>query len=560
MIASRRLLIATAFVFSSALHAQRGQILPRFINVAESASIPFKHNSNRTSEKYLIETMGAGVALLDYNGDGLLDIFFVNGAALTDPTGSDRQPDKSDPAYWNRLYRNLGDWRFKDVTETAGVAGQGYGMGVAVADYDRDGDPDVYVTNFGRNTLWRNEGDGSFADVTRHAGVGAGGWSAGAAFLDYDRDGLLDLFEARYLDWNFAQNMPCGDGLPERRSYCHPRSFGPVEHLLYRNLGGGTFEDISDATGISAHPGKGLGVALGDYDADGWVDVFVANDSFPQQLFRNVGGKRFEEVGVDAGVAYDADGREFAGMGAAFEDYNNDGRPDIFVNALARQGYWLFRNRGDEFESTAKSSRLTALTDLHSGWGTGLVDFDNDGWRDLFVAQGHVMDDIEWSDPALSYHEAFLLLRNVFGRFFDVSRTAGPAFRQPVAGRGAAFGDLDNDGRIDIVVNANGQQAVVLRNVTETTNHWFGVRLLDEGNREVRGARVRIETASEHIQEAFAGSAGSYLSASDPRLHFGLGKEASVAKLQIIWPGGTVHTVEDIESNQYLTVRKAAPE
>ena len=320
------------------------------------------------------------------------------------------------------------------------------------------------------------------------------------------------------------------------------------------------FEDISKAAGISAHPGKGLGVALGDYDADGWVDIFVANDSLPQQLFRNVGGKRFDEVGVDAGMAYDADGRDFAGMGAAFEDYDNDGRPDLFVNALARQSYWLFRNRGGEFESTTKSSGLGALTDLHSGWGTGLVDFDNDGWRDLFVAQGHVMDDIEWSDPSLSYHEPFLLLKNLFGRFFDVSRTAGPAFREPIAGRGAAFGDLDNDGRIDIVVNANGRRAVVLRNVTESTNHWLGVRLVGEGNREIRGARVRIETSSGRIQEAFVGSAGSYLSASDMRIHFGLGKETSVAKLQVIWPGAEAQTIKDVKGDQHLTVRQSTPE
>jgi len=556
----RTLLITIAFVFGSSLHAQQGQVLPRFVDVSDSAGVLFKHDAGRTSQKYLIETMGAGVALLDYDGDGLLDIFFVNGAALADPMLADYQPEKSAPIYWNRLYRNLGDWRFEDVTEAAGVAGQGYGMGAAVGDYDHDGDPDLYVTNFGRNTLWQNEGDGSFTDATRRAGVAAGGWSASAAFLDYDRDGLLDLFVARYLDWDFAKSIPCGNGLPERRSYCHPRRFEPVEHRLYRNNDDGKFEDVSSDAGISAHAGKGLGVALGDYDADGWVDIFVANDSLPQQLFRNVGGKRFDEVGVDAGVAYDADGRDFAGMGAAFEDYDNDGRPDIFVNALARQSYWLFRNRGGEFESTTKSSGLGTLTDLHSGWGTGLVDFDNDCWRDLFVAQGHVMDDIEWSDPSLSHHEPLLLLKNVFGRFFDVSRTAGPAFREPIAGRGAAFGDLDNDGRIDMVVNANGQQAVVLRNVTEPKNHWLSVRLDGEGDREVRGARVRIETVSGRIQEAFVGSAGSYLSANDTRIHFGLGNETSVTKLQIVWPGGTVQTMEDVEGDQHLTVHQSTLE
>ncbi len=272
--------------------------------------------------------------------------------------------------------------------------------GVATGDYDNDGDPDLYVTNFGRDILYRNDGDGTFSDATADVGLSGAGWSTGAAFLDYDRDGRLDLFVARYLDWSFSKNVPCGPGLPERRSYCHPRRFAPVTHLLFHNVGNGKFENVSGPTAISKHPGKGLGVAVGDYDGDGWVDIFVANDSYPQQLFRNLEGTRFEEAGVAAGIAYDADGREFAGMGIAFADYDNDTQPDLFVNALARQSYWLFRNQAGSFSSVTAKSGLGGITDLHSGWGTGLVDFDNDGWRDLFVAQGHVMDDIELSDPS----------------------------------------------------------------------------------------------------------------------------------------------------------------
>ena len=556
----RTVLIAGVLGVTLLLQAQPGLVSPRFVDVAESGGVSFKHRSGRTSQKYLIETMGSGVALLDYDGDGLLDIYLVNGAALDAPMTDGAEPDKTEPAYWNRLYRNLGDWRFKDVTEAAGAAGRGYGMGAAVGDYDNDGDPDLYVTNFGRNILLENDGAGSFTDVTAEAGVGGRGWSSGAAFVDYDRDGHLDLFVARYLDWDFSRNIPCGNGLPDRRSYCHPRRFAPIEHLLFRNTGQGKFEDVSRTTGISAYPGKGLGVALGDYDRDGWVDIFVANDAYPQQLFRNLDGKRFEEVGVAAGVAYDADGRDFAGMGAAFADYDNDGQPDIFVNALARQSYWLFRNRGGEFRSATRSSGLSPLTDMHSGWGAGLVDFDNDGWRDLFVAQGHVMDDIEWSDPALAFREPFLMLKNVYGRFFDISKNAGSAFRKPAAGRGAAFGDLDNDGRMDIVVNANNERAVVLKNITESSNHWLSVQLIAaQGGYEGRGARIRIETGSGRVQESFVGSVGSYLSASDIRVHFGLGEEASIRKLEVIWPHGAVQTLTDIKCDRRTEIRESGP-
>ena len=426
----------------------------------------------------------------------LLDIYLVNGAALDAPMPAGAEPDKTEPAYWNRLYRNLGDWRFKDVTEAAGAAGRGYGMGAAVGDYDNDGDPDLYVTNFGRNILLENDGAGSFTDVTAEAGVGGRGWSSGAAFVDYDRDGHLDLFVARYLDWDFSRNIPCGNGLPDRRSYCHPRRFAPIEHLLFRNTGQGKFEDVSRMP-----PASVLTPARASAWPSATTTATAGSTSSLQTMHTRNSSSATSTASASrrsawaAGVAYDADGRDFAGMGAAFADYDNDGQPDIFVNALARQSYWLFRNRGGEFRSAARSSGLGPLTDMHSGWGAGLVDFDNDGWRDLFVAQGHVMDDIEWSDPALAFREPFLMLKNVFGRFFDISKNAGSAFRKPAAGRGAAFGDLDNDGRMDIVVNANNERAVVLKNITESSNHWLSVQLIAaQGGYEGRGARIRIET------------------------------------------------------------------
>lgn len=527
----------------------------QFDEVARESGIDFRHAASKTPQKHLPETMGAGAALLDYDSDGRLDVYFVNGADLS----SGKQPAKSAPRYWNRLYRNVGGWRFEDVTEQAGVAGRGYGMGAAVADFDNDGDPDLFVTNFGPDILLRNEGDGTFRDVSREAGIVGGGWSSGAAFLDFDRDGLLDLFVASYLDWSFENSRPCGDFLPQRRSYCHPRLFSAVRHTLYRNAGDGRFIDVSKRTGITAHPGKGLGVALGDHDDDGWIDVFVANDAHPQQLFRNIEGKRFAEVAVDAGLAYDAEGREFAGMGVSWSDYDRDGRADLLVNALGRQGYWLYRNAGGEFETASDRSGLAALSALTSGWGVGLADFDNDGWRDLFVGQGHVMDDIADTDPALAYREPLLLARNLFGRFFDVSRRAGPVFQSELAARGVVFGDLDNDGLLDVVVNANDAQALVLRNTTRPAGNRLTVRL--EGttdNRDAIGAIVSVRSSDGVEQTAVRSNAGSYLSSNgDLDLHFGLGQADCCELVSVRWPDGSMQQLTDVEG-QSLLIRQPA--
>jgi len=513
----------------------------RFEDVSAAAGIDFVHAASKSPQKYLVEAMGSGVALLDFDDDGLLDIYCINGADLAAEGG----PSKTDPRYWNRLYRNLGEWRFEDVTEQSRVAGRGFGMGVAAADYDNDGDTDIFVTNLGPDILYRNDGDGIFQDVSHEAGIEGVGWSSGAAFVDYDADGLLDLFVAKYLDWDLGNNRPCGSFLPERRSYCHPRLFGPAAYRLYRNLGEGRFVDVSVDTGIAAHPGKGLGVALGDFDADGWVDIFVANDSYPQQLFRNLEGKGFEDVGVLAGVAYDAEGQTYAGMGVAWEDVDGGGHSGILVNALGRQGYWLYRDAGDDFEAVSNMTGIAALSGLRSGWGMGLADFDNDGWRDLFVAQGHVMDDIAASDPALSDREPFLIARNLFGRFFDVAGRAGEVFERRFAGRGAAFGDLDWDGLIDIVVNVNDGPAVLLKNTTQNAGSYLTVRL--EGSRSARdaiGAKVTVRTSADSQQAALVGSAGSYLSSGPHDLHFGLG-QTQAAEVIVRWPDGRVQSVAE---------------
>ena len=405
--------------------------------MAEKAGVRFQHAASKTSQKYLPETMGAGVAMFDYNNDGFLDLFFVNGAALADPMPPGARPDKSDPRFWNRLYRNNGDGTFTDVTENSGLRGSGYGMGVAAADYNNDGFTDLFVTNLGRNTLYRNNGDGTFTDVTDQAGVGGSGWSVAACFVDFDRNGHLDLIVTRYLDWDFSSNIFCGDRRPGYRSYCHPNEFKPVTHLVYRNNADGTFTDVSRVSGIGDAPGKGLGIAINDFDRDGWPDVVVANDSFPQQLFRNNRNGTFTEVAADLGLAYDEDGRTFAGMGVDFADCDNDGWPDIFINALYSQGYALFHNKsGRAFDYISRQSGVASATSHHSGWGAGFIDYDNDGWKDLFVAQGHVMDNIELTEPGARYRESLMMLHNRQGRFEDVSRSCGPPFQAPLAARG----------------------------------------------------------------------------------------------------------------------------
>lgn len=530
----------------------------QFLDETVTSGIGFQTEGSATSRKYLLETMVGGVAVLDYDGDGLLDVYFVNGAKLTDPMKADSKPDKSDEKYWNRLYRNLGGGKFGDVTKEAGVAGHSFGMGAVAADYDNDGRPDLYVTNYGRNILYRNEGGGKFKDVTDQAGVAGGGWSAGAAFVDVDHDGLLDLFVARYLTWDF-QDLWCGDKKPDHRAYCHPNHFEPIPHLLYRNNGDGTFTDISKESGIASHPGKGLGVAIQDYDRDGLIDILVANDSFPQQLFRNLGKGKFEEVGLASGLAYDDDGQMFAGMGVDFADYDNDGWPDAFLNALGNQRYALFRNVKKSFEYVSGPSGVARATMLHSGWGARFFDYDNDGWKDLFVAQGHVMDNIELTQPSLRYLEPMLLMKNVRGKFVDVSVQSGPAFQKARAARGAAFADLDNDGSVDVIVSVLGENAVVLRN-GRSMNHWLMVRAIGtKSNRDGIGARIRVVSPGGMEQHHIVSTAGSYLSSNDPRVHFGLGNDTIVKLVEITWPSGVVQKLTDVKTDQILTVKEPPP-
>jgi hypothetical protein len=553
--ASLGILLVLPGLLSLWIHAQSpASAFPVFADITQQTGIAFVHQASHTTQKYLPETMSGGVALIDYDGDGLPDLFFVNGAALRDPMKPGDEPDKREERFWNRMYRNNGDGTFTDVTAKAGLRGRGFGMGVAAGDYDNDGHADLYVTSLGGNNLYHNNGDGTFTDVTETAGVAGAGWSAGALFFDYDNDGLPDLMVTRYLDWKFSTDVYCGLRKPGGRMYCHPDQFRPMSHLLFHNEGHGRFRDVSAPAGIAAHPGKGLGIAMEDYDGDGRPDILVANDSMPQQLFHNT-GKGFEETGTATGIAYDSDGHTFAGMGADFADYDNDGRPDIFVNALGTQRYALFRNLKSAFDYVSDSTGVGAASMLHSGWGAKFVDFDNDGWKDLFIAQGHVMDNVALTQPNLKYREAPLLLRNRAGKFTDVTAFSGPGLATEMAARGAAFGDLNNDGWIDVAINVNNGPPVILKNQGVPGNHWLTIAARGtSSNRDAIGTRVRVVTASGTEQIAMVSAGGSYLSSNDLRVHFGLGRDKEAKLLELRWPGGKVQRLEHVRADQILKV------
>jgi hypothetical protein len=518
----------------------------------------FQHVASHTSKKYLIESIGSGVALFDYDNDGRLDIFVVNGALLSDPMPKGTIPQKTGPEHWNRLFHQKPDGTFEDVTEKAGLQGVGYGMGVAVGDYDNDGYEDLYVTAYGGNKLYHNNGDGTFTDATEKAGVGASGWSTSAAWVDLDNDGLLDLVVLRYLQWDF-DDIWCGERKQGFRSYCTPDAFHAISPLVYHNDGNGHFSEVSEKMGL-AKPGKGLGIALADYDHDGHIDLFIANDSIPEFLYHNKGDGTFEEVGLASGVAVDGEGHAYAGMGVVFTDYDNDGLPDLIITDLAAQMYSVYRNNGDgTFTYDTYPSAIGRMTMTHSGWGVQLLDFDNDGWKDLLIAQGHVLDTIELTFPNLRYREPMLLARNTGKNFVDVSAEAGSVFQQPWVGRGLAIGDIDNDGRVDTVVATNDGPLHVLHNETPTSKHWLTLRLVGhKSNRDAIGAVVKVVTA-EGVQFATATTAGSYLSSSDKRVHFGLGLDPAAKTIEIHWPSGIRQTLQNVRGDQVLQVDEPSP-
>ncbi len=522
-----------------------------FENVAAKAGLHFVLDNSNTPEKHQPETMIAGVAVFDYNNDGLPDIFFVNGAKLP-------EMDKSDPRYWNRLFRNNGDGTFTDVTEKAGVKGIGYGMGVAAGDYDNDGWVDLYIAGVNANQLLHNNGDGTFTDVTRKAGVAGIRpklgklFSISAGWVDYDNDGRLDLFVTDYIHWDPGREPRCLSG--EVRAYCNPNAFEGEPNMLFHNNGDGTFTDVSEKSGIGRIAGKGMGVAFADYDNDGYTDIFVANDTWRNFLFHNNGNGTFSEVGVTAGVAYNDAGKSIAGMGADFRDVDNDGKPDIWVVGMINDTFPLFQNAGRDFNDVTAPWGIARATSRMTAWSNGIYDLDNDGFKDLFAAGGSILDNEELVDR-LPTKIPNMALRNVNGRRFeDVSEEAGlrGAAQQH---RGAAFGDFNNDGRIDVVVSCLNAPAELWMNRSGGANHWLTLKLRGtKSNREGLGAKVRVAPEGGPPQWNHATTSVGFSSSSDDRVHFGLGAAQVVRTIEITWPSGLHQMIHDVKADQMLTV------
>src|SRR4030095_10932938 len=467
-------------------------------------------------------------------------------------------PVKSETRFWNRLYQQQANGTFEDVTERSGLKGSGYSMGVAAGDYDNDGVVDIYVTCYGSNYLDVNLGNGTFIDVTQKLNVPGGGWSTSAGWFDYDRDGRLDLFVARYLEWDFDKgSILCGDTRPGLRAYCHPDNFKGATNLLYHQTASGSFEDVSQKAGIADPNGKGLGVAFADFDNDGWTDVFVANDSVRQSLYRNKGDGTFSDIAVMAGAGFNENGKTFAGMGVDTGDFNNDGWVDVVITTLSNETYPLFQNNGDlSFTWVTNTLGVAQISLPYSGWGTRFIDIDNDGLRDIFVAQSHVLDTIEMSTSYVRYKQPPLLMRNTGKGFVNVSATAGAPFGTPIVGRGCAFGDLNNDGQMDVVISTLNSAPVVLRNAG-TKNHWVGIALVgSKSNRQGFGARVTVVDDGGRKQVFDVSTGGSYLSSNDGRVVAGIGDASRVKTIEVRWPSGRVQTVENPSIDRYVTIHE----
>ena len=519
-----------------------------FADVTAKAGIEFVHKSGASPEKYMVETFGSGVAWIDYDNDGFPDLYFVNGA----------------PGTANALYHNNKDGTFADVTARAGVAAntganaKSYKTGVAVGDYDNDGYLDLYVTAFGPNILYRNNGDGTFRDVTAAAGVAGppSEWSTSTGFFDYDRDGRLDLYVVNYLDYRLEDNLYCGLRKAGYRMYCHPTQFDGMADRLYHNNGDGTFTDVSKKAGIANPAGKGLGVTFCDFDRDGDTDIYVANDTVRNFLYRNNGDGTFTDVAYAAGVGFDPNGKPQAGMGVDCADYDGNGFPDIFVTNFSEELNALYKNLGDgTFEDVSSRVGMDSAF-LPLGFGTRLFDFDNDGDLDIHITNGHVIDNVKLFQSNLSYAQKDLLFENVGGKFRDISAQAGPALQTLRVGRGLAVADFDNDGYQDVVISSLGQRPALLRNLGARSGNWIMVRAKGKkSNGFGLGATVKLQT-SEGLQVREINNVASYLSSNDVRLHFGLGQAKIIQQIEILWPSGTRQLLKDVPVNQILAVQE----
>ena len=521
-----------------------------FRNVAREAGVDFRHLNGATPEKYMPETMGSGGLFFDFNNDGWIDIFLVNGGSLVDAelAASAR----------HSLYRNNADGTFREVTPGSGIGKNGYGMGACAADYDNDGWVDLYLAQFGENVLYRNNGDETFSDVTPAAGVGSTLWSSSCAFADIDNDGDVDLYVVNYVDFALDNHKYCGSHVEGLRSYCHPNVYQALPDLLYRNDGDGTFTDITREASVYSLDGKGLGVAFGDYNGDGWTDIYVANDSVSNFLYRNQGNGKFSETALWAGVAVDGNGPPEAGMGTDWGDFDNDGLLDLYVTNLNSETHTLYHNAPDGlFTDVTWQAGLGEPTLPFVGFGTAFFDYDSDGDLDLVVAQGHILDNVHKSHDNITYPQRNLLFRNEKkGIFAELGLASGPGFKLEKVSRGLAFGDIDNDGDLDLLINNCNQTADLLRNEGRTGNNWLLVKTFGtKSNRDGIGTRLSL-TANQHTQIRQVSAGSSYQSQNDLRVHFGLGHTSHIDVLELRWPSGTVDVLKNVKINQILKIRE----